>query len=82
MDAPAEPPAIHAPCAERAAVVAELARYKETPAMRALTDGGQVIEIFASPGGTWTAVATRPDGTTCVVALGRGFEVMGRGEGL
>ncbi len=78
----AVPPAIHPPCAEHAQVVAELARYDERPAMRALTDGGQVVEIFAGPGGTWTAVATQPDGTTCVVALGRGFEVMGRGEGL
>lgn len=78
----AVPPAIHPPCAERAAVVAELARYDERPAMRALTERGQVIEIFASPGGTWTAVATRPDGTSCVVALGQGFEVMGWGEGL
>lgn len=80
MDADA--PAIHQPCAEHAAVVAELVRYGERPAMRALTETGQVIEIFASPAGTWTAVATRPDGTSCVVALGRGFEVMGWGEGL
>lgn len=78
----ADAPAIHAPCAERAAVVAELARYKETPAMRALTDGGQVIEIFASPTGSWTAVTTRPDGTSCVLSVGTGFEAMAWGEGL
>lgn len=78
----AVPPAIHPPCAEHAQVVAELARYDERPAMRALTDGGQVIEIFASPTGSWTAVATRPDGQACVLTLGRGFEALGWGEGL
>jgi hypothetical protein len=39
------------------------------------TAGDQgVIGIWTDPEhGAWTATATRPDGTTCIVARGRGF---------
>lgn len=39
------------------------------------TAGDQgVIAIWTDPEqGAWTATATRPDGTTCIVARGQGF---------
>ena len=34
------------------------------------SDGLSLIEIFANPGGTWTAVVVRADGTACPVDAG------------
>lgn len=59
-------------CGERAAMVAALARdYGETPRVRAREARGAIVEIFVSPAGTWTLLATRPDGAiSCVVGAG------------
>jgi hypothetical protein len=59
-------------CGARAEIVAALARdYGETPRIRARENRGSIVELFASPGGSWTLLATRPDGqVSCVVAAG------------
>ena len=53
--------------------------YGERPVSAGLQSNGQLLQIFASDaGGSWTAVATSPAGTACIVATGRNWE---RGDG-
>lgn len=68
-------------CATHEQAVASLdARYGERQVARGLDDRGVMIEIFASPAGTWTMVIVRPDMTTCVFATGVGFMAIAPGE--
>lgn len=64
-------------CAPRPDVLAALAtKYGE--ARRAIGIAGQtsVMELFVNPStGTWTIIATSPDGTTCLIASGGSFEM-------
>ncbi|WP_432450595.1 hypothetical protein [Aliiroseovarius marinus] len=63
-------------CGQRDAVVERLAEtYGETRQSIGLASNSQVIEVFASSDtGTWTITMTTPQGLTCLVAAGRGFE--------
>lgn len=64
-------------CAPRPAIVAALARqYGERAVAAGLNDAGAVVEILVSPAGTWTALASLPDGTSCVIGAGTGWEAM------
>ncbi len=65
-------------CAPRDTVMAALAgQYGETRRGMGLTADQAVIEVFANDtSGTWTITATLPDGQTCLVASGQGYEVM------
>lgn len=65
-------------CAPRDSVLARLAeRYGEVRQSIGLGSGGVVIEILASPeSGTWTILATVPDGISCLVASGHAFQVL------
>ncbi len=70
------PPAqAQAICGERRAVVATLEKtYSETPVSMGLASNGAIIEILASPLGTFTIILTRPNGLTCVMAAGESWE--------
>jgi hypothetical protein len=48
-------------------------KYAETPSARGLATAGLMIEVFSSPEGTFTIVATRPDGTSCLLAVGEAW---------
>jgi hypothetical protein len=63
-------------CAPRAAVIERLASaFSETRQSIGMAANGTVVEMFASTDtGTWTITLTRPDGVTCLVADGHGFE--------
>ncbi len=62
-------------CDERHAVVATLEKtYSETPVSMGLASNGAIIEILASPSGTFTIILTRPNGLTCVMAVGESWE--------
>jgi len=64
-------------CGPRAGVVKQLTKeYKETRAALGIVSTGNVMEIFVGASGSWTILATRPDGTTCAVAAGEHFELM------
>ena len=56
-------------------------QYKEDPVGMGLAQPGQVLEVFASPGGTWTMVMTRPDGKACLIASGNNWEMMTKIKG-
>jgi len=71
-------------CADRKTVVAGLEkRYSEEPVSIGLASNGSVLEILASPTGTWTIIITRPDGVSCVMAAGDSWEdVPKKGRGI
>ncbi|RNF35769.1 hypothetical protein [Paracoccus methylarcula] len=47
--------------------------YSETRAVSGLSDRGAILEIWASPEGTWTALITTPDGRSCLLDAGQAF---------
>ncbi len=62
-------------CGERSAVVASLEKtYSETPVSMGLASNGAVIEILASPSGSFTIILTRPNGLSCEMAAGESWE--------
>ena len=65
-------------CAPRPVVLERLAEsYGETRQSIGLGAQGVVIEMFASrETGSWTITATLPDGVTCLVASGEGYEAL------
>lgn len=65
-------------CAERSFVLNELGvQYRETRRAIGLAANNTMMEMFASnDSGTWTLTVTMPDGTTCLVASGNGFEAV------
>lgn len=68
-------------CAPRADVVAGLAcNYGETPVAMGIASNGHMVEVFASPKGTWTFVGTDPlTGITCLMASGDAFHAIPQG---
>ena len=50
--------------------------YQEVTAALGLTDDGKMIEVFVSPMGTWTIAIIEPDGTSCAVGSGIGWEMI------
>ena len=64
-----------APCGDRAKIIAHLTKkYKEVPRAMAITGGNTFMEILLSPSGTWSQLITTPQGQTCIVASGEGWE--------
>ena len=63
------------PCGKRPDVVRMLReQFRESPIAYGLADSGAVAEVFISSNGTWTIVATSPNGTTCMVGSGRSWQ--------
>ena len=62
-------------CFPRPQVVKMLARnHQEAPVNMGTTNQGNMIEIFASDTGGWTAVITKPaTGNSCLVGSGTGW---------
>lgn len=62
-------------CGERRAVVANLEKtYSEAPVSIGLASNGSVIEVLASPSGSFTIILTQPNGLSCVMAAGENWE--------
>ncbi len=62
-------------CGERSKFLEHLgSKYQEGPVAMGLVSDGNVLEVLASDGGSWTIIVTRPDGKSCVVATGDGWE--------
>jgi hypothetical protein len=61
-------------CAPREEVLQHLAKtYLEQPAAVAVTQQGALMEVLTSASGTWTALISMPDGTSCLLAAGEGW---------
>ena len=63
-------------CAKRSDAIRQLSfDYDESPVAFGLVPGGRVIEIFASRShATWTILVTLPNGISCMMAAGDGWE--------
>jgi hypothetical protein len=59
-------------CKPRDEIVAILGeKYQESRRAYGLASPTQMLELFANTeSGTWTALITRPDGVSCIVAAG------------
>ena len=65
-------------CGPRAAVVKALAeKYSETRRSIGISANNLVMEVYASASSaTWTITVTTPQGQTCLVASGQGYEAV------
>ncbi len=62
-------------CAERGVVTGHLRdRYGETRTGAGVAASGALIELFVAPTGTWTLIVSRPDGQSCIVSHGDGWD--------
>lgn len=55
-------------------------KHRESRAMVGLSDRGVVVEIWTGKDGGWSAVVTKPDGTSCIVDAGQGAVTFAQGE--
>ena len=70
-----EPAAAEVRCGPRAEVIEMLGeRYAETRRGIGVAGSTQVLEVYASDEGSWTVLVTDPEGRTCLVASGQGWE--------
>ena len=54
---------------------AAILQYKELPTARAVTAGNRLLEVLTSPDGeTWTVIISHPNGMSCIMATGEGWE--------
>lgn len=75
------------PCGPRDQVIKELAnRYNEAPRATGVGSmGGTVtiiLEVFASPTGSFTIFYTRPDGLSCLLFSGESYDEKPKGSGI
>jgi hypothetical protein len=50
-------------------------KFAEQPSALGVQANGHLVEVFVSNEGTsWTIVVTRPDGWSCIVAVGKHWE--------
>jgi len=62
-------------CQTRDKVLSALGdKYNETPSSMGLASNGSIVEILVSTEGTWTIIATMPNGLSCLVAAGDYWE--------
>lgn len=62
-------------CGPREAVLERLGtEYRETRRAIGIAGNNVVMEVFASETGSWTILATFPNGAACLVASGEAFE--------
>ena len=62
-------------CYEREALLKALeGQYGETITAMGIISGRAYLEIYTSQAGSWTIVATAPDGPSCVISAGEGWE--------
>lgn len=72
------PAAAQPPCGAHAEIAKQLGdRFAERPIATGLSSEGAVMQVFASRDGlTWTLVATRPDGTSCLIVSGESLQLL------
>lgn len=69
-------------CAPRSKLVQTLLDdYRETQAGTGLTQTGAVLELFTSDKGTWTLLASQPNGISCMIGAGNGWESIAQIKG-
>lgn len=61
-------------CAPRDLLVDRLgAKFNEEPISVAVTSAGSLLEVLASPEGSWSIIVTMPEGPACLMSAGYGW---------
>lgn len=65
-------------CGKRDDFVRSLAaQYNEQPIALGIAGEVNLVEIYNSgPGGSWTMLVTVPEGSSCIIAAGKDFELL------
>jgi hypothetical protein len=64
-------------CKKRSELIEVLAKkFGETQQSFGLQNDTRVLEVYASPSGSWTAILTLPNGKSCVVAAGQAWTTL------
>lgn len=64
-----------ASCAAHERLVDHLARnFNETVIAAGIDARGNLVEVFGSAEGSWTILVTIPNGPTCILSAGEGWE--------
>lgn len=64
-------------CKDRGELIKVLAKkFGETQRSYGLQNDRRVLELYASPDGSWTALLTLPSGRSCVVAAGEAWTTL------
>ncbi|MEM8662977.1 MAG: hypothetical protein AAGF49_02495 [Pseudomonadota bacterium] len=64
-------------CKQRSEIIKILSnKFKETQRSYGLQNDRRVLELYASPNGSWTAILTMPSGQSCVVASGEAWTTL------
>lgn len=66
-------------CAPIQQVEKVLAEHNEKPVSVGEMESGNLLVIYASPAGTWTAIVIAPNGIACVGPIGLRFRLVNRG---
>jgi len=68
------------PCGSRPEILKQLSsRFKEAPVALGLAKDGSVVEVLTTDNGeTWTILVSQPNGSSCLVAIGEGWEELKR----
>ena len=62
-------------CVQRKTALKSLEKtFSEEPVSMGLASNGSVIEVLASPSGSFTIILTLPNGLSCVMASGENWE--------
>lgn len=70
----AGPPAAN--CGDRNDVLTQLKdKYKEAPTAFGMTGNGAVVELMTAENGNWTLLLSFPNGHSCMMAAGEGWEL-------
>lgn len=76
---PASAQAIELFCGDHTQITNRLGKsYAESRIGFGRLDDSRLVEIFASPQGTWSLLVTWPNGPTCLVASGAGWQDLPR----
>jgi hypothetical protein len=74
LSSPAEAASV---CGERGAILKRLEeRHHETRQGLGLSSDGAVFEVLVAPDGGWTILATDPKRGTCVIAIGKAWQIL------
>ncbi len=63
-------------CSQHGKIIGQFANvYKEIPVAGGLTEDGRLVEVLSTGDGkTWTIIISKPNGETCVMMAGEGWQ--------